>query len=131
MSLEGHDRRLSRLEERDKKYDDKFETLNKKIDENEKKAQEDYKRLFSSMEEIKNGMHSQELINQKMNFTLDSINKERAADIEAKREREEKDEKIKDEQRKNTRKVVWSFFGLAGTIITSLIISALRLWIGI
>lgn len=46
------ERRLSRLEENDDK-------------------------IFDSLDEIKNTQHSQNLINQKMDFTLDSINRER------------------------------------------------------
>lgn len=53
------ERRLSRLEENDDK-------------------------IFDSLNEIKNTQHSQNLINQKMDFTLDSINREREIDKENK-----------------------------------------------
>ncbi|MDU0431243.1 DUF2951 family protein, partial [Staphylococcus chromogenes] len=53
------ERRLSRLEENDDK-------------------------IFDSLDEIKNTQHSQNLINQKMDFTLDSINREREIDKENK-----------------------------------------------
>lgn len=41
------------------------------------RLEEDNKKIFSSLDDIKKGQHSQDLVNQKMNFTLDSINRER------------------------------------------------------
>ncbi|MEJ7437956.1 DUF2951 family protein, partial [Staphylococcus warneri] len=45
-----------------------YETRIKRLEDNDEK-------IFASLEQIKDGQHNQELINQKMNFTLDSINR--------------------------------------------------------
>lgn len=119
-SLEGHEKRLSRLEKKDEHYEERFSRLHKKIDENEKKSEEETRKIFDALDDIKNGQHSQELVNQKMNFTLDSINRERELDKEAKKESRNDMKKIK----------YWSL-GLIGTVATSLVVAAIRMWIGI
>ena len=55
-----------------------YETRIKRLEDNDEK-------IFASLEQIKDGQHNQELINQKMNFTLDSINREREIDKESKK----------------------------------------------
>lgn len=119
-SLEGHEKRLSRLEKKDEHYEERFSRLHKKIDENEKKSEEETKRIFDALDDIKNGQHSQELVNQKMIFTLDSINRERELDKEAKKE-----------SRNDMRKIKYWSLGLIGTVATSLVVAAIRMWIGI
>ncbi|PTF96865.1 DUF2951 family protein [Staphylococcus chromogenes] len=89
------ERRLSRLEENDDK-------------------------IFDSLNEIKNTQHSQNLINQKMDFTLDSINREREIDKEN-----------KETNKKNIREMKMYVIGLVGTIVGSLIIAILRTFFGI
>ncbi|UXS76378.1 DUF2951 domain-containing protein [Staphylococcus chromogenes] len=89
------ERRLSRLEENDDK-------------------------IFDSLDEIKNTQHSQNLINQKMDFTLDTINRER-----------EIDKDNKEANRKNIREVKMWILGLVGTIAGSLVIAVLRTLFGI
>ncbi|QDW87867.1 MULTISPECIES: DUF2951 family protein [Staphylococcus] len=89
------ERRLSRLEENDDK-------------------------IFDSLDEIKNTQHSQNLINQKMDFTLDTINRER-----------EIDKDNKEANRKNIREVKMWILGLVGTIAGSLVIAILRTLFGI
>ncbi|KDP13623.1 DUF2951 domain-containing protein [Staphylococcus chromogenes] len=89
------ERRLSRLEENDDK-------------------------IFDSLDEIKNTQHSQNLINQKMDFTLDSINREREIDKEN-----------KETNKKNIREMKMYVIGLVGTIVGSLIIAILRTFFGI
>lgn len=89
------ERRLSRLEENDDK-------------------------IFGSLDEIKNTQHSQNLINQKMDFTLDSINREREIDKEN-----------KETNKKNIREMKMYVIGLVGTIVGSLIIAILRTFFGI
>lgn len=42
-----------------------------------KRLEDNDEKIFNSLEQIKDGQHNQNLINQKMNFTLDSINRER------------------------------------------------------
>lgn len=89
------ERRLSRLEENDDK-------------------------IFDSLDEIKNTQHSQNLFNQKMDFTLDSINREREIDKEN-----------KETNKKNIREMKMYVIGLVGTIVGSLIIAILRTFFGI
>ncbi|MEB7823437.1 DUF2951 family protein [Staphylococcus chromogenes] len=89
------ERRLSRLEENDDK-------------------------IFDSLDKIKNTQHSQNLINQKMDFTLDAINRER-----------EIDKDNKEANRKNIREVKMWILGLVGTIAGSLVIAILRTLFGI
>lgn len=89
------ERRLSRLEENDDK-------------------------IFDSLDEIKNTQHSQNLINQKMDFTLDSINREREIDKEN-----------KETNKKNIREMKMYVIGLVGTIVGSLIIAILCTFFGI
>ncbi|MDU0431218.1 DUF2951 family protein, partial [Staphylococcus chromogenes] len=64
--------------------------------------------------------HSQNLINQKMDFTLDSINREREIDKEN-----------KETNKKNIREMKMYVIGLVGTIVGSLIIAILRTLFGI
>lgn len=90
-----------------------YETRIKRLEDNDEK-------IFASLEQIKDGQHNQELINQKMNFTLDSINREREIDKESKKENQ-----------KNIKDIKMWVLGLVGTIIGSLIIAALRMLFGI
>lgn len=90
-----HERRIKRLEENDEK-------------------------IFSSLEQIKDAQHSQNLINQKMDFTLDAINRERENDHERKKE-----------NNRNIREMKMWVLGLVGTIVGSLVIAFLRILLGI
>ncbi|MDU3707039.1 DUF2951 domain-containing protein [Staphylococcus lugdunensis] len=89
------ERRVSRLEDNDEK-------------------------IFTSLEQIKEGQHNQNLVNQKMNFTLDSINRERELDQENKKE-----------NKKNIKEIKMWVLGLVGTIVGSLIVAILRIVFGI
>ncbi|AMG64687.1 MULTISPECIES: DUF2951 family protein [Staphylococcus] len=89
------ERRVSRLEDNDEK-------------------------IFTSLEQIKDGQHNQNLVNQKMNFTLDSINRERELDQENKKE-----------NKKNIKEIKMWVLGLVGTIVGSLIVAILRIVFGI
>lgn len=77
-------------------------------------------KIFSSLEEIKDGQHNQNLVNQKMNFTLDSINRER-----------ENEKETKKENQKNIKDIKMWVLSLVGTIFGSLIIALLRMVFGI
>lgn len=90
-----HERRLTRLEDETRKISD-------------------------SLDEVKKGQHSQELVNQKMNFTLDSINREREIN-------KEKDE----ERTKDFKQVKYLLLGTVATIGSSLLLALLRSWLGI
>ncbi|MDT0715364.1 DUF2951 family protein [Staphylococcus chromogenes] len=84
------------------------------------RLEENDEKIFDSLEEIKNTQHSQNLINQKMDFTLDSINREREIDKEN-----------KETNKKNIREMKMYVIGLVGTIVGSLIIAILRTLFGI
>ncbi|PTI23410.1 DUF2951 family protein [Staphylococcus warneri] len=77
-------------------------------------------KIFDSLEQIKDGQHNQNLVNQKMNFTLDSINRERELEKENKKENQ-----------KNIKDIKMWVLGLVGTIFGSLIIALLRMVFGI
>ncbi|MFW3650915.1 DUF2951 family protein [Staphylococcus caprae] len=77
-------------------------------------------KIFTSLEQIKDGQHNQNLVNQKMNFTLDSINRDRELDKENKKE-----------NRKNIKEIKMWVLGLVGTIVGSLIVAILRIVFGI
>ena len=72
------------------------------------------------MDDIKKGQHSQDLVNQKMNFTLDSINRER----ELNKEKEK-------ESRKDFKQVKYLLIGTVATIGSSLLLAFLRSLLGI
>lgn len=128
---QGHENRITRLEKKDEHYEERFNRIHKKIDENERKAKEDSEKLFKSLDDIKQGQHSQELINQKMDFTLETINRDRERETEYKREERERQEREDKERRMDVKKVKYWSLGLIGTVITSLVIAALRMWLGI
>lgn len=84
------------------------------------RLEEDNKKIFSSLDDIKKRQHSQELVNQKMNFTLDSINRERELN-------KEKDE----ESRKDFKQIKYLLLGTVATLGSSLLLALLRSWLGI
>lgn len=84
------------------------------------RLEEDNKKIFSSLDDIKKGQHSQELVNQKMNFTLDSINRER-----------ELNKKKDEESRKDFKQVKYLLLGTVATIGSSLLLAFLRSLLGI
>ncbi|PTK64433.1 hypothetical protein BUZ40_03245 [Staphylococcus haemolyticus] len=90
-----------------------YETRIKRLEDNDEK-------IFASLEQIKDGQHNQELINQKMNFTLDSINRERQIDQENKKE-----------NKKNIKEVKMLMLGTVFTIASTLIVTILRMIFGI
>lgn len=120
LSLESHEKRLTRLEKKDEHFEERFSRVHNKIDENEKKANEETKKIFDVLDDIKKGQHSQDLVNQKMDMTLDSINRERETEKETKKE-----------QRKDFKQIKYLFIGMVGTVGTSVLVAAIRLWIGI
>ena len=77
-------------------------------------------KIFTALEQIKDGQHNQNLVNQKMNFTLDSINRDRELDKENKKE-----------NKKNIKEIKMWVLGLVGTIVGSLIVAILRIVFGI
>ncbi|UXU51797.1 DUF2951 domain-containing protein [Staphylococcus arlettae] len=92
---DDHERRIKRLEQNDEK-------------------------IFNSLEEVRKGQHTQELVNQKMDFTLESINREREIEKEN-----------KEESRKEFKQLRWLIIGTIFTLLSSLILAAIRSWLGI
>lgn len=131
VSLEGHEKRLSRLEKKDEHYEERFSRLHKKIDENEQKSEEETKRIFQSLDDIKSGQHSQELTNQKMNFTLDTINRERELDRENREKKEEEKKQHEKESRNDIKQIKLLILGAILTLGTTFIGSLVRMWLGI
>ncbi|MHA6806357.1 DUF2951 family protein [Staphylococcus capitis subsp. urealyticus] len=80
-----------------------------------RRLEDNDEKIFSSLEQIKDGQHNQNLVNQKMNFTLDSINRERELEKENKKENQ-----------KNIKDIKMWVLGLIGTIFGSIIIAILR-----
>lgn len=85
-----------------------------------RRLEDNDEKIFSSLEQIKDGQHNQNLVNQKMDFTLESINRERELEKESKKENQ-----------KNIKDIKMWVLGLVGTIIGSLIIAVLRMVFGI
>ncbi|PTI44840.1 hypothetical protein BU111_13770 [Staphylococcus xylosus] len=81
-----------------------------------KRLEDNDEKIFASLEQIKDGQHNQELINQKMNFTLDSINRERQIDTENKKE-----------NKKNIKELKRLKLGTVFTIDSTLIVTILRM----
>ena len=54
--------------------------------EDRKEINESIEKLHNSLKEIEKGQHTQEIINVKMNYTLDSINREREIERENREE---------------------------------------------
>lgn len=84
-----------------------YETRIKRLEDNDEK-------IFMSLEQIKDGQHNQELINQKMDFTLNSINREREIDRENKKENQKNIKEMK-------RLMLGMVFSVAGSIIFAIV----------
>lgn len=101
------------MEENSQRCERDYESRIQRLEDNDEK-------IFASLEEIKDGQHSQELINQKMTFTLDSINRERQIDQENKKE-----------NKKNIKEVKMLMLGTVFTIASTLIVTIIRMIFGI
>lgn len=101
------------MEENSQRCERDYESRIQRLEDNDEK-------IFASLEEIKDGQHSQELINQKMTFTLDSINRERQIDQENKKE-----------NKKNIKEVKMLMLGTVFTIASTLIVTIIRMVFGI
>ncbi|KKB24946.1 DUF2951 family protein [Staphylococcus carnosus] len=88
--------------------------------EDRKEINESIEKLHNSLKEIEKGQHTQEITNVKMNYTLDSINREREIEKEN-----------KEESRKEFKQLRWLIIGTIFTLISSLILAAIRSWLGI
>ena len=71
------ERRIGILEEKDKYNDKRFRKIEETAKQDKIEVDNTIKEIYDSLREIEKGQHTQELTNQKMDFTLDSINRER------------------------------------------------------
>lgn len=114
------ERRVGILEDKDRYNDTRF----RKIEEIQKEDRDNFKKsiekLYSSLEEIKQGQHTQELTNQKMDFTLDSINREREIEKESKKQ-----------SQKDFKQLRFMMLGTVATLFGSLLLALIRSWLGI
>ncbi|GGG87648.1 DUF2951 family protein [Staphylococcus pragensis] len=99
------------MEDKSQRHD--YESRIKRLEDNDEK-------IFASLEKIRDGQHNQDLVNQKMNFTLDAINREREIETQNKKENQ-----------KNIKELKMWVLGLIGAIGTSLVVAVLRMFFGI
>lgn len=107
------ERRVGILEDKDRYNDKRLRKIEEVQKEDRKNFQNSIEKLHDSLKEIERGQHTQELTNQKMDFTLDAINKER------------------EDNKKLFNKLTWLIISGIFTIITSVIYAAIRMWIGL
>ncbi|PTK22540.1 DUF2951 family protein [Staphylococcus hominis] len=100
--------------------EDNYQRCERDYESRIQRLEENDDKIFASLEDIKDGQHSQELINQKMTFTLDSINRERQIDRENKKE-----------NKKNIKEVKMLMLGTVFTIASTLIVTIIRMIFGI
>lgn len=114
------ERRVGILEDKDRHNDKRF----RKIEEVQKEDRDNFKdsieKLYNSLEQIKQSQHTQELTNQKMDFTLDSIHRER--DIE---------KENKEQSQKDFKQLRFMMLGTVATLFGSLLLALIRSWLGI
>lgn len=114
------ERRVGILEGKDRHNDKRF----RKIEEVQKEDRDNFKdsieKLYNSLEQIKQSQHTQELTNQKMDFTLDAINRER--DIE---------KENKEQSQKDFKQLRFMMLGTVATLFGSLLLALIRSWLGI
>ncbi|MDW4045917.1 DUF2951 family protein [Staphylococcus saprophyticus] len=123
MSSEGNqdiERRVGILEDKDRYNDKRLRNIERTMKEDRKEINESIEKLHNSLKEIEKGQHTQEITNVKMNYTLDSINREREIEKEN-----------KEESRKEFKQLRWLIIGTIFTLLSSLILAAIRSWLGI
>lgn len=107
------ERRVGALEDKDKFNDKRF----RKIEETQQKDRQYFRdsieKVNDTLREIERGQHSQELTNQKMNMTLDEVNKER------------------EDSKKRFSRLSWLIIGGIVTITTSAVWAGLRMILGL
>lgn len=124
VALEQKDRDISRrigiLEEKDKYNDSRFRNIEEAARENKKKSERSTQKLYDALDEIKKGQHTQEMTNLKMDYTLDSINREREIEKEHKKQ-----------SKKDFKQLKWLITGTVATLFGSLLLALIRSWFGI
>lgn len=123
-SLESHEKRITNLEKKDVSNDGRFQNIHTKIDEHRKSIDNELLKISNSLDTIKDGQHNQALLNQKMDWTLTTINDERERDRNAKYEEQQA-------RQKDMKQIKYIVLGVAGTITASLAWTLIRMWLGI
>lgn len=100
--------------------EDDIKEIKKSIEDHRRDTQISINTLTSTINMVKDNQADQKLINQKMDFTLDSINAERELEKESKKKRDEDFKWLKR----------W-IIGLIGTLGGSLVFAAIRMLLGI
>ena len=88
-------RRVGLLEDKDQYNDKRMRNIENSMKQDKKELNDSIKELHDSLKLIEKGQHTQEITNVKMNYTLDSINKERQAELENKKENKKDIKQIK------------------------------------
>lgn len=114
------ERRVGILEDKDKYNDKRFRNIEKVQKEDRDNFKDSIEKLYNSLEQIKQSQHTQELTNQKMDFTLDAINRER--DIE---------KENKEQSQKDFKQLRFMMLGTVATLFGSLLLALIRSWLGI
>ena len=100
--------------------DDDIKEIKQSIADHKRDTQTSINALTNTINMVKDNQADQKLINQKMDFTLDSINSERVRDKEDRQKRDEQFQWLKR----------W-IIGLVGTLVGSLVWTTLRYFLGI
>ncbi|MDU9371535.1 DUF2951 family protein [Staphylococcus ureilyticus] len=114
------ERRVNILEDKDRYNDKRFKSIEENIKEDKREIDETVKKLYTSLEEIKQSQHTQEKTNLKMDYTLNSINREREIEKENKKQ-----------SQKDFKQLRFMMLGTVATLFGSLILALIRSWLGI
>lgn len=123
MSSEGNrdiERRVGILEDKDRYNDKRLRNIENTMKEDRKEINESIEKLHNSLKEIEKGQHTQEITNLKMNYTLDSINRER-----------ETEKQNKEETKKQFNQLKWLILGTIFSILGTLVWTSIKMWLGI
>ena len=122
MSSEGNqdiERRVGILEDKDRYNDKRLRNIENTMKEDRKEINESIEKLHNSLKEIEKGQHTQEITNVKMNYTLDSINREREIEKEN-----------REENKKQFQQLKWLIIGTFFSIVSSLIWTSIKMLVG-
>lgn len=114
------EQRLGVLEEKDRYNDRRFRDIEEKVKEDKRDTDGTVKKLYTSLEEIKQSQHAQEKTNLKMDYTLNSINREREIERENKKQ-----------SQKDFKQLRFMMLGTVATLFGSLLLALIRSWLGI
>jgi len=114
------ERRVNILEDKNRYNDKRFKDIEENIKEDRKEVDETVKKLYTSLEEIKQSQHTQEKTNLKMDYTLNSINHEREIEKENKKQ-----------SQKDFKQLRFMMLGTVATLFGSLLLALIRSWLGI